>query len=176
MSGFKSDRPVRERAGRSRCLTIAARCFVATARELVRSALSNVYGIRFLFGLTVARFQRTSTQPEEAYSGSLRIAVCPYRGSGLPWTRGPVRSGDSLRLICRLFRMSDALTSGSHAHRYHGLARMRWRSRRWTLCAWEGIQLRRHRRRRVESVAADHLSSSVRPRRFWLLSRIGCAR
>jgi hypothetical protein len=51
------------------CLTVAARCFVATVRE-VKGALSeqpNMCGVRSLCGLTVARFQRTSSQPEEAY-------------------------------------------------------------------------------------------------------------
>jgi len=112
---------------------------VATARE-VRSALSeqpNVYRIRLLCGLTVARFQRTSTQPEEAYSGCPMIVGLSAPWFGLPWTRGAVRSGDSPHVICGLFRMSGALTSGIYAHRCHGLARMLWRWRRWTLCAWE---------------------------------------
>ena len=36
-------------------------------------------------------------------------------------------------LVCGLFRMSDALTSGNYAHRYYGLVRMRCRLARWTL-------------------------------------------
>ena len=111
---------------------------MATVRE-VKSALSeqpNVYRSRSLWGLTVGRFRRPSTRPRRLM---LRPHDCglPAPWFGLPQTSGMGRSGDSPGLICGLFRMFDALPSGSYAQRYYGLARMRCRWRRWTLCAWE---------------------------------------